>query len=371
MADDGSERWEFVYMRNVDISRMSGDAIREIWHSVGVESQNIACATSIGAFLAEFVVRKRYSSTFARILSSITQPSSPNAPQSTLSICVDQEYSPLAPYSHTIPPKCNIPERAQDALEQYARESLKRRWSNLYHSANRPDVREFLLRSLDKYSLDLLPSLPVTPSKLSSSRKMAKAAAANTSPHSGSDLVHHRTSNHSILSVDHLAELIPRPSSQRLIVYADGAYLPERGAAGIGVYFENMDVPPVAERLRGHQSNARAEIYAMVTALDRLSAALQQREKAKSSSKLEIWVCSDSRYAVDGINIYLESWEQTDWLTAKGKPVANRTAFRHLHSSIQMLSERGHTLFIHHLPSHSGIRGNEVADMLAKAGALL
>ncbi|KAI8323618.1 ribonuclease H-like protein [Martensiomyces pterosporus] len=367
-------------MRNVDISRMPSEAIREIWGSLGVDQQRVACASSIGAFLAEFIVCQSYAAQFTHLLSSITQPKSPGLPESTLVISVDDQYSPLAPYSHIIPPTCKIPGQAIDALEKYARQSLRRRWSNLYHSATHPGVREFIRTSLEQYSLDVLPapspSTPSKPAKTPASPLRSPGPSSAAVAHTGSDLVHHRPPNHSILSVDHLAELIPKPDVRRLIVYADGAYLPDRGTAGIGAYFENIDVPPIAERLRGHQSNARAEIYAMVLALDRLSAVLQEKEDEEEPTPdgggaREIWVCSDSRYVVDGVNIYLETWEQTDWLTAKGRPVANRTAFRHLHKCIRDLSGRGYTLFIHHLPSHAGIRGNEIADMLAKAGALL
>ncbi|ORX72681.1 ribonuclease H-like protein, partial [Linderina pennispora] len=151
-----------------------------------------------------------------------------------------------------------------------------------------------------------------------------------------------------------------KPDDRRLIAYADGAYLPDRGSAGIGVYFENAGLAPIAKRLRGHQSNARAEVYALVTALEQMALAVQDSEG------VEIWVCSDSRYAVDGINVHAEAWRQAQWKTAKGRPVANRTAFVLLHQSMARLGSRGHTVFVHHLPAHAGIRGNEIADMLAK-----
>ncbi|KAJ2790694.1 Ribonuclease H1 [Coemansia linderi] len=282
------DEWSFVYMRNVDIGRIPDAELGEIWDSLGIDRLRVACASSIGAFLAEFIVRADYVDRFVALLSSITTP---EPLDDSLSISVDKQYCPLTPYTHIIPPSCTIPEPATKALDKYARDALTKRWSAMYYAATMP-------------------------------------------------------------------------------IYVDGAYLPDRGTAGIGAYFENANVAPVAERLPGHQSNARAEVYAMVLALERLAIALDKAPEALDRFH-EIWVCSDSRYAVDGVNVYMETWEQTNWLTAKGKPIANRNVFRALHKSMQGLSDKGFIVFVHHLPAHAGIPGNEIADILAKAGALL
>ncbi|KAJ2057913.1 Ribonuclease H1 [Coemansia sp. S146] len=354
--------WSFVYMRNVDIGRIPKTALGEIWDSLGVDRRKVASASSIGAFLAEFIVRSDYVERFVALLSSITTP---EPLDDSLSISVDRQYSPLTPYTHIIPPSCTIPEPATKALDKYARDALTKRWSAMYHTTDTPSVAQFIQSELDKNSLKLLPQ---PNSSIASGEKVVPVL--HSSSCTASNLVHHRPPNHAILSKDHLAELIPRPTHARSIVYVDGAYLPDRGAAGIGAYFENVNVAPIAERLPGHQSNARAEVYAMVLALERLAIALDGAPEALDQFH-EIWVCSDSRYAVDGVNVYMETWEQTNWLTAKGKPIANRNVFRSLHRSIQRLSDQGYIVFVHHLPAHAGIPGNEIADTLAKAGALL
>ncbi|KAJ2831826.1 Ribonuclease H1 [Coemansia furcata] len=356
------DEWSFVYMRNVDIGRVPNAALGEIWDSLGVDRQKVASSSSIGAFLAEFIVRTDYVERFVTLLSSITTP---EPLDDSLSISVDHLYSPLTPYTHIIPPSCTIPEPATVALDKYARDALTKRWSAMYHATNIPSVARFIQSELDKHSLELLPQ------HHNNAASGGNGAQVLHSPsRTASNLVHHRPPNHAILSKDHLAELIPRPTHARSIVYVDGAYLPDRGAAGIGAYFENVNVAPIAERLPGHQSNARAEVYAMVLALDRLAIALDGVTEEMDQFH-EIWVCSDSRYAVDGVNVHMETWQQTNWLTAKGKPIANRNVFRSLHKSIQRLSNQGYIVFVHHLPAHAGIPGNEIADTLAKAGALL
>ncbi|KAJ2744402.1 hypothetical protein GGI20_003007 [Coemansia sp. BCRC 34301] len=360
--------WSFVYMRNVDIGRISNTSLCDIWDSLGVDQRKVASASSIGAFLAEFIVKTDYVEQFITLLSSI---STPDSLDDSLSISVDRQYSPLAPYTHIIPPECTIQESAIAALDKYARDALTKRWSAMYHATGIPSVAQFILSELGRYSLTPLPDTQPSASSIGALEKRVAPAPAMHSPsRTASNLVHHRPPNHAILSKDHLAELIPQPTRARSIVYVDGAFLPDRGAAGIGAYFENVNIAPIAERLPGHQSNARAEVYAIALALDRLAVALGETPKAPERFH-EIWVCSDSRYAVDGVNVHIEAWEQANWLTAKGKPIANRNVFRSLHQSIQRLSNQGYVVYVHHLPAHAGIPGNEIADILAKAGALL
>ncbi|KAJ2002059.1 hypothetical protein GGI04_003497 [Coemansia thaxteri] len=362
--------WSFVYMRNVDITRLPSSMLCGIWQTLGIDHERVAAASSIGAFLAEFVVQTGYVGHFVAVLSSIATPEPLDA---SLSISLDQDYTPLAPYTHIIPQECAMPRSAIAALDKYARDSLTKRWSAMYYATDMPSVARFILSEMDKRSLELVPRYLVQPSPGTPTKNAAQDAAAarlSSPPRPASDLVHHRPPNHAILSKDHLAELIPQPTRARSIVYVDGAFLPEPGTAGIGAYFENVDVAPVAERLPGHQSNARAEVFAIVRALDLLAAALNGAVESPDRSH-EIWVCSDSRYAVDGVNVHMETWEQTNWLTTKGRPIANRNVFRNLHQSIRRLSQQGFIVFVHHLPAHAGIRGNEIADILAKAGALL
>ncbi|KAJ2076744.1 Ribonuclease H1 [Coemansia sp. RSA 988] len=363
---DSDDTWAFVYMRNVDIGRMSEHVLQEIWCSLGVDRERVACSSAIGAYLAEFIVRRDYIDEFAALLSSVSMASPLD---DSLSISVDHTYSPIAPHRRVIPASCRVPEPAMAALDRYAREALERRWAKIYRSSTQPGVRRLIHDSLSDYSL-ALPLVPNTPPRQMSANPNILQHFPASPQRPGSDIVHQRAPNHAILSKDHLAEIIPRRSSSRLVVYTDGAYLPDRGTAGIGAYFENTHIAPIAERLNGHQSAARAEIYAMVMALERIISTPRGKQNYIANMR-EIWVCTDSQYAVDGVNVHREVWLQANWLTAKGRPVANRTAFQLLFTSIQLLSDRGYIVFVHHLPAHAGIAGNEIADMLAKAGALL
>ncbi|KAJ2780763.1 hypothetical protein H4R18_003275 [Coemansia javaensis] len=360
-GDDDGGAWTFVYVRNIDIARVPAPALDRAWRGMGVDPEQVAGAGVAGAWVAEFVVRAGYRARFVELLASIGA----GGDRVAAAVAVDAGYSPAAPHRRAIPDGCAVPQRALAALDEYARGSLARRWSAIYHGAERPGVRRLVRASLAEHGLALLPPDPPGCGTRSPERRSAQGAAQQAS-----DLVRQWAPNHAVLSRQHLAELVPEASAARLVVYADGAFLPERGAAGIGVYFENAGIPPMAERLRGHQSAARAEICAVHMALDRLAAALPAGGGPGAPAR-EVWVCTDSQYVVDGANIYKETWQLANWLNSKGRHVANRTAFQGLFSAIQRLSARGYNVFIHHLPAHAEIPGNEFADVLAKAGALL
>ncbi|KAJ2819184.1 Ribonuclease H1, partial [Coemansia erecta] len=344
MTDEADAGWQFVYMRNIDISRVPKEALASIWDSLGIDCSSVACSSMVGAYLAEFIVCKDYVAQFIAKLTSIRTPDPLDA---SLSVSVDTDYSPIAPHAHIIPDTCAVPQPALDALNTYARESLAKRWGSLYHASAQPGVRQLIRQSLAKHALELQqPSTPLKASRL----------GAPLQPFCTSDIVRHRAPNHAILSKDHLAELIPQPTATRLVTYTDGAYLPERGTAGIGAYFANTGIPPLALRLGGHQSTQCI-----------WPSSISPPVLDDHGGWREIWVCTDSQYVVDAVNVFSETWRKANWLTAKGKPIANRTAFRLLFAEIQRLSARGYTVFVHHLPAHFGIAGNDIADTLAKA----
>ncbi|KAJ2550550.1 hypothetical protein EV175_004023 [Coemansia sp. RSA 1933] len=363
MPPDESQDWTFVYMRNMDIRRVPSWALGQVWADLGIDRHKVGGTSAIGPYLTEIIVASDYADTLVQRLMTITvlEPL-----DDSLLITVDQEYVPLAPHVHLgAPESFRFPDYAMDALDRYARESVARRWSALYHASSSDGVRRFILAKMKEHSLALVNNVPREKEKSQQSCVFRRF--------SPSDLVCRRSRLQGELGKDHLAELVPLSSPSRIIAYSDGSRLSYRNTAGMGVYFADVDIGPVAQRLGGIQSIARAEIYAMVVALDKVSMYLQEEPLKRDgvAGVGEVWVCSDSRYAVDGVNVHREAWEMNNWATAKGKPVANRNAFQALYAAIDMLQSRGYNVFIHHLPAHAGIVGNAIADMLAKAGALL
>ncbi|KAJ2503169.1 Ribonuclease H1 [Coemansia sp. RSA 1972] len=341
--------WQFVYMRNVDIGRVAKHALDNVWNKLGINCADVACASAVGAYLAEFVVRTSRAKLFVEQMSNIRVPSGLDE---RLVVREDTEYSPMHPHKHMLD-SCTVPEQALRALNAHARDSVVRRWGRLYYATEHDGVRALISQTLCAHGL-CVPAQSAHVERTDSARLVQPT-----------DIVRHRAPNHAILSADHLAELVPAPTSTRLVIYTDGAYLPERGTAGIGAYVANSTIPPLAQRLLGRQSAARAEIQAAQMALDHVQQAPQSIEWR------EIWICTDSQYVVDAVNVNRETWARANWVSAKGRPIANRREFQLLFASIQRATTRGHSVFVHHLPAHFDIAGNDVADTLAKAGALL
>ncbi|KAJ2629024.1 Ribonuclease H1 [Coemansia sp. RSA 1290] len=351
---DDEAGWQFVYIRNVDFNRVHKQVAR-VWDELQIDSTKVAYSGSVGEYTKEFIVQCNYVEQFVTKFQAANTLNPTTALESSSHLVArDLDYSPIAPHLRYLPPAASP--QALNALNQYARESLCKRWSRIYFTAEQPAVRKLVYESLAAYGLSPQFTEPIR-SCTSNTPSYACAEAIN--------VVRQWAPNQAILSPDHLAELVPKPSPNRLVIYADGAYLHERKRAGVGVYFENSSIKPLACPLPGHQSAARAEVYAVYMAFVRL------RATGVQMNFNEIWVCSDSQYVVDAVNLHRETWQRSNWLTAKGKPVANRTVFELLFDSISDFTNHGFTVFVHHLPGHAGIAGNEAADVLAKAGALL
>jgi len=80
-----------------------------------------------------------------------------------------------------------------------------------------------------------------------------------------------------------------------------------------------------------------------------------------------IYIHSDNIYVVKCFNEWLPGWIKKGWVTASGKPVANREIIADINMDLRAL---GSVKFIH-VKGHSGDHFNEMADTLAKEGRFL
>jgi ribonuclease HI len=69
-----------------------------------------------------------------------------------------------------------------------------------------------------------------------------------------------------------------------------------------------------------------------------------------------------------GLNVYQQSWRRKGWKTSTGQPVKNADLIKYI---IHKLGRRPGKLKMTHVRGHMGVYGNEMADRLANAGALL
>jgi len=144
--------------------------------------------------------------------------------------------------------------------------------------------------------------------------------------------------------------------NNRIVCFTDGACEfngSSNARAGIGVLWNNNEYKNLTEKLPGEiQTNNRAEIYAIIRALE----TCQDNEKILD-------IMTDSEYIVNAHNLWMEKWVKNNWMRGS-EPIKNRDLFERMEELIKL---RGNVIFTH-VPSHSGIIGNERVDQLANRG---
>ncbi|CAB58158.1 ribonuclease H Rnh1 [Schizosaccharomyces pombe] len=142
--------------------------------------------------------------------------------------------------------------------------------------------------------------------------------------------------------------------SDRQVVYADGSSLRngKKGAvAGCGVFFGNDDPRNISVPLAGEeQTNNRAELQAIILALENTSGDLTIR--------------SDSNYSIKSLTTWLPKWKKNDFKTSNSQPVKNLDL---INRASDLMSDRNVSL--EYVKGHSTDYGNQQADMLARRGA--
>jgi ribonuclease HI len=136
-------------------------------------------------------------------------------------------------------------------------------------------------------------------------------------------------------------------------IYTDGACINNgklNAKCGSGIWFAPHDDRNRAIRVPGEsQSNQTAEIVAIL--------------KAASSIPrfIPLTIISDSMYAINGLTIFLSTWENNGWIGIKNAKFFKKAA--------ATLKQRIATTTFKWVKGHNSIQGNEEADRLAKEGA--
>ncbi|KAM5531122.1 hypothetical protein V8D89_015211, partial [Ganoderma adspersum] len=152
-------------------------------------------------------------------------------------------------------------------------------------------------------------------------------------------------------------------SSNTLVVYTDGSCKGNGkvgSAAGVGVWWGKDDPRNISERCPGQQTNNRAELIAIIRVLE------------TSSRNRPLLIKSDSDYSIKSMTEWIWTWKTRGWRTSTGGAVQNLPVIKYLDI---LLEERRRVLKqsveFEKVLAHSGLEGNEGADVLAKAGATL
>jgi len=153
-----------------------------------------------------------------------------------------------------------------------------------------------------------------------------------------------------------------------ITIYTDGACT-ENGKvgakAGYGVFFGDNDARNISARLIGrHQTNQRAELFAVLKALETIHLGSQGEFRGRP-----VFILTDSMYTINALTIWGQSWERNDWRRPDGQFVVSMDFIKRARELLRTLHDLNIRVKITHVSGHSGVWGNEMADQLAVRGA--
>lgn len=153
---------------------------------------------------------------------------------------------------------------------------------------------------------------------------------------------------------------IPAPAPGTRVIWTDGACRcngTDNAVAGVGVYFGPRDPRNLSEPLEGAQTNQRAELKAVIRALQVLA--------EEGDLERPVQIRTDSRYVQRGLHQHLPRWKVRGWKTTTKTAVKNRELWECLDALYAQFVD----VTLVHVRGHSGDAGNEAADRLAVAGS--
>ncbi|WP_429126410.1 ribonuclease H family protein [Ensifer sp. 4252] len=152
------------------------------------------------------------------------------------------------------------------------------------------------------------------------------------------------------------------PSCEGLHIFTDGSYEPTSGKGG-WAFVAYRDGAEIASEFGGAQSSADNTME--LTAL--FKAALWVNGNA-SGERAIVW--SDCVYAVNGCNSWRHIWKNNGWkkIVPNAKARSRTIANVELWMAIDLQLSRNPQLAIVWCKGHSGLVGNERADILAALG---
>ncbi|XP_051173775.1 ribonuclease H1-like [Leptopilina boulardi] len=139
-------------------------------------------------------------------------------------------------------------------------------------------------------------------------------------------------------------------------VYTDGSCSfngLQNAKAGIGVWFGQNHPLNVSEPIFGRSTCNVAEIMAVTKAVN----------VAKEAGIKKLRIYTDSKFVVQSVTTWMPKWKINGWKGSKKKPVINKNELITLDEALKSIE----VSWIH-VSSHSGIHGNEMANLLAKEG---
>lgn len=146
-------------------------------------------------------------------------------------------------------------------------------------------------------------------------------------------------------------EEVDQQSTERVVIYTDGACSGNPGPGGWGVWLRYKEHERELFGGEEQTTNNRMELMAAIQALESLK------------RDVPVLLHTDSSYVRNGITSWVHGWKKRGWKTADKKPVKNVDLWQRLDEvasryDVEWKWVRG----------HSGDEGNERADELARRG---
>ena len=139
-------------------------------------------------------------------------------------------------------------------------------------------------------------------------------------------------------------------------VFTDGACIGNPGPGGSAAIIISENKKKELSGGEKLTTNNRMELTAAIKALEYFDA---KKEKQLSLEKIEFY--TDSLYLKDGITIWIQNWEKSNWKTADKKNVKNVDLWKKLKELT-----KSKLIEWHWVKGHSDNPMNNLADELAK-----
>lgn len=140
---------------------------------------------------------------------------------------------------------------------------------------------------------------------------------------------------------------------EKALIFTDGAAKGNPGRGGYGVVISHAGTIIEIGGFKQHTTNNEMELKAVVEAL-----------KVIVPKKVLVEIYTDSKYVVEGANGWVFGWAKNGWVTKAKTDVLNKDLWQELLPLLGKVE-----IVWHKIPGHSGLAGNERADVIASTFA--
>lgn len=139
----------------------------------------------------------------------------------------------------------------------------------------------------------------------------------------------------------------------KILIFTDGAAKGNPGRGGFGMVISHQGTVFEKGGFKEYTTNNEMELKAVVEAL-----------KEVADKKVPVQIYTDSKYVVEGAKGWVFGWLKNGWKTKAETDVLNKELWQQLVPLLQKIEIEWHKI-----PGHSGLAGNERADVIASTFA--